>query len=65
MWFRRKRSREDFSEEIRAHIELEAERLTNEGMTPKDARSTAVRRFGSTVAAEERFYEWKRILWFD
>src|SRR5262245_21070658 len=65
MWSKRKRGHQDFNEEIQAHIAIEAERLIEEGMTPEDARAAAVRRFGNTVAAEERFYEVKRILWLD
>src|SRR5262245_12080169 len=61
----RRRSTEDFSEEIRAHIVLETDRLIAEGMTPHDAARVARQRFGNVTAAAERFYESRRRLWLD
>ena len=61
----RKQSNEDFAREIRAHIEIETERLIDEGMTPEAARITAHRRFGNVTVARERFYEASRLLWLD
>jgi predicted permease len=53
----RKRSDQDFAEEIKAHLELETDRLIAGGMTPKDARAAAERAFGNRTAARERFHE--------
>jgi predicted permease len=53
---KRKRSAEDFAEEIRAHLELEAGELRTEGMSADEARWKAQREFGSVRAAQERFY---------
>lgn len=39
--FRRKRSQNDFSDEVRAHIEAEAQRLRDEGMNEVEAKSAA------------------------
>jgi len=64
MW-RRRRSDEDFGSEIRAHIELETDRLIGEGLSPADARTAAVRQFGNVASAQERFYESRRVLWLD
>src|ERR1041385_8466539 len=61
----RKRSDQDFAEEILAHIAAETEQLIREGVDPDEARAEAVRRFGNPVAAHERFYETRRILWWD
>ena len=63
--FRRKRSREDFAEEIQAHIEMEAEELRREGLNEEDARWKARQKFGSVRAAQERFYLQGRWLWLD
>ena len=63
--FRRHRRASDFSEEIEAHIALEADRLTAEGMSPAEARLSARRRFGNVTAAQERFYESHRAIWLD
>jgi len=54
--FNRKRSAKDFAEEIKAHLELEAQELRSEGLSDEDARWKARREFGSVRAAEERFY---------
>ncbi|HJU75361.1 MAG TPA: ABC transporter permease, partial [Gemmatimonadaceae bacterium] len=56
MWFRR-RSDQDFADEIAAHIDLETDRLIATGMTPADARAAAARAFGNRTAARERFHE--------
>ena len=63
--FRRKRTAEDFTEEIQAHIELEAEQLRREGLSEADARWNARRKFGSVRAARERFYMHCRWIWVD
>jgi predicted permease len=62
---RKRRSDRDFADEIRAHLELETERLVAEGLSPAAARDAARRRFGSPIAAAERFYESRRVLWVD
>src|SRR6185503_3460732 len=61
----RRRSTEDFSDEIRAHIALETDRLIADGMAPDEAARTARRQFGNVTAATERFHESRRILWLD
>jgi predicted permease len=63
--FRRKRKANDFSAEIEAHIQLEAERLREQGLSEDEARVTARRAFGNVTRAEERFYESRRWLWWD
>jgi predicted permease len=61
----RKRPDEDFAREIGVHLELETERLVDEGMTPDEARAQARRSFGNVTLARERFYERGRRLWLD
>lgn len=64
MFWRRKRKVNDFQEEIRAHLELEAEALRQEGLSERDARLAARKAFGNVLGAEERFYEknrWRRL----
>src|SRR5436190_10643446 len=65
MFWRRRRSIENFGAEIRSHIELEIERLVEEGRSPEEARTEALRRFGNVTRVEERFYESRQILSFD
>jgi len=55
--FRRGRKTSDFGAEIEAHIQLEAERLREEGLSEDDARAAAHRAFGNTTRAQERFFE--------
>jgi putative ABC transport system permease protein len=64
MWQRRRKT-SDFSAEIEAHLELEAERLQEEGLSYEDARAAACRTFGNTTRVRERFYESGRWLWLD
>jgi predicted permease len=51
-----RRSQSDFEDEIRTHLELEAERLRAQGMSPADAERAARRNFGNVGVAEDRFY---------
>ena len=59
--FHRRRQDRDFAAEIQAHLDLEADRLREDGHTGVDAR----RVFGNVAAAQERFYESRRTMWLD
>jgi predicted permease len=54
--FKRKRSAKDFAEEIKTHLELEADELEREGLSQNEAHWKARREFGNVRAAQERFY---------
>ena len=56
----RRRSQRDFEDEIRAHIDLEAERLRAQGLSREDAEHAARRHFGNVGVAEDRFYHAQR-----
>jgi predicted permease len=61
----RPRADEDFSDEVRAHLALETERLIEDGMSPEDARAAARKVFGNVARAEERFHESTRWVWVE
>ncbi len=63
--FRRRRTEADFAEEVRAHLELEADDLRQEGVSPDESRFQARRSFGNVRAAQESFYLRGRWIWFD
>jgi hypothetical protein len=63
--FRRTRKASDFGAEIEAHIELETERLQEQGLSYEDARTAARRAFGNVTRAQERFYKSGRSLGWD
>src|SRR5262245_15766557 len=63
MW--RKRKQPDFRAEIDAHLELEADRLREEGHDPAEAKAAALRAFGNRTAVEERFYESRRWMFLE
>jgi predicted permease len=63
--FWRKRSAEDFAEEIKAHLELEADDLKSEGLSDDEAQRNARRAFGNVTLAQERFYSKGRWTWLD
>ena len=65
MFWQRKRPAADFNEEVRAHLQLDADELKGDGLTQAEAHSAARRAFGNVTAAEERFYEKGRLVWFD
>ena len=60
MW-RHGRDQADFSEEIRAHLEMETDRLRGEGLSETEAYAQARREFGNVMRVEERFYESNRL----
>ena len=53
--FNRKRSAEDFAEEIKAHLALEADELHSEGLSESEAQRRARVEFGNTSLATEKF----------
>jgi hypothetical protein len=61
--FWRRRSAEDFAEEIKAHLELEADELESEGLSDDEARWKARREFGNVRRAQEQFYVKGRLVW--
>src|SRR5581483_1314052 len=63
--FRRRRDPDDFAAEIEAHLQFEAERLTDDGLDAADARAAAQRTFGNVALRVERFYESQRWAWWD
>jgi predicted permease len=65
MFWRRKRTPADFAEEIRAHLQLEADEWKSDGLADREAGNAARRAFGNVTAAQERFYEKGRPLWLD
>jgi predicted permease len=63
--FRRRRTTDDFSAEIQAHLALETDRRIADGLSPEDARAAAMRAFGNVTTARERFYEESRWTWLE
>ena len=64
-WRRRRRTAEDFEREIASHLDIETARLIADGLSEQDARAAARRRFGNATRVSERFYESRRVLWWD
>jgi putative ABC transport system permease protein len=63
--FWRRRSHDDFSEEIDAHLDLEADRLVTDGWSRDAAHDAARRAFGNVAIVKERFYETSRWMWIE
>ena len=63
--FWRRRKAGDFAAEIEAHLELETDRLKEQGLSEEQARVAARRAFGNVTRAQERYYESGRWLWWD
>ena len=65
-----KRRPDDFSAELEAHLQIETDRLQEQGLDEPAARAAARRILGNRTSAEERFYESTRwmsgeLLWRD
>ena len=56
MFWKRRRGVKDFSQEIEAHLQLEADELVASGVSRHEAERRARAAFGSTAVARERFY---------
>jgi putative ABC transport system permease protein len=63
--FHRKSPPGDFTAEIDAHLQLEADRLRDTGLSAEEARLAARRAFGNVTRSQERFYESERWAWWD
>jgi hypothetical protein len=61
----RTRTHEDFAAEVQAHLDLEADRLEADGLSPDEARAAAHRAFGNVTLVRERFYETSRWTWLE
>jgi putative ABC transport system permease protein len=62
---RRNRKVSDFAAEIQSHLEMEVERLREQGMSEEEARTAARRAFGNVTRAQELFVEARRWQWLD
>src|SRR4029077_7274177 len=63
--FRQTRKLDDFTAEIESHVQLEVDRLQDEGLSANEGGRLARRNFGSVTLSRERFYEAQRWLWWD
>jgi len=54
---RRKRMMADLEESIHDHIEIETQDNIERGMSPEEARSLALRKFGNTTRVKEETWE--------
>src|SRR5215472_16216035 len=61
----RRRSTDDFAEEIQAHLEMEADQLEAEGLPRAEAERQARVAFGNVAVARERFALRNRVQWLD
>jgi hypothetical protein len=60
-----KRQLDDFSEELRSHLAIEADRLRDEGLEENDAWRQARINLGNLMIPQEQFYESSRWAWLD
>ena len=65
MFRKTRRTDHDFNEEIEAHIQIEADRLVQDGMDRQEALAAARRAFGNVTRSRELFYESRRWMWLD
>ena len=61
----RRRTQEDFSQELKSHLELETDRFREQGLPEEEARRLARLNVGNLTNCEERFYEASRWMWLD
>src|SRR6516164_6628096 len=56
---------EDLDQDIRDHIERETEDNIGRGMSPEEARDTALRKFGNVARVKEETREVWSIVWLE
>ncbi len=64
MW-RRKRMLRELESDIREHIERETQDNIERGMSPKEARYAAMRKFGNTLRVQEDVREVWSLVWLE
>ncbi|MBI2510552.1 MAG: ABC transporter permease [Opitutae bacterium] len=64
-FLRRSRDERDMSEEMRAHVEMQAERNRAAGMSSEEARNAALRAFGNVASVQERAREARGWVWLE
>jgi putative ABC transport system permease protein len=62
---RRKRMLEDLDQDLRDHIDCETEDNIARGMTPQEARSAALRKFGNLTRVKEETWEVWSVVWLE
>ncbi len=62
---RRKRMLADLEQDIRDHLERETQDNIDRGMSPEDARSAAMRKFGNVARVKEETWEVWSIVWLE
>src|SRR5580698_10317252 len=62
---RRKRMMEDLDQDIREHIAMETQENIERGMSPKEARYAAVRKFGNVTRVKEDTREVWSFVWLE
>jgi predicted permease len=62
---RRQRFEAEMTDEMQAHVEMQAARHRAAGMDPDEARFAALRQFGNVASAQERVRAQRRGLWWD
>lgn len=62
---RRRRMLQGLDQEIREHIEMATSENMERGMSPKDARSAALRKFGNVTRVKEESREVWAFVWLD
>jgi hypothetical protein len=62
---RRKRMLADLEQDIRDHLERETQDNVDRGMSPEDARSAALRKFGNVARVKEESWEVWSIVWLE
>jgi putative ABC transport system permease protein len=62
---RGRRSESDFDDEIRSHLELEAERLRANGLSAEEAERAARRNFGNVGLAKDLFRDTRAFAWVE
>ena len=63
--FQKEKLDRELEDELRFHVEMEAQARIAEGMTPTQAKEAALRRFGGVDQIKERCRDTRRVAWLE
>jgi predicted permease len=63
--FQKKKLESDMDEEMRLHLELQAESNRRAGLNPDEARYTALRQFGNMAGVQQQVREQRSFVWLE
>lgn len=63
--FQKRKLEDELADEIRSHLEMQIDELVRQGMSPEEARYSALRKFGGVDQVKETYRERRTLPWIE